>query len=610
MASESRPFELDAIREAARKRADKLRALPTDEAGRLDIAACREAEEEGRTEVRGRLIPNRDALAMERVLGDNNFFHVNYFEHALGAVRAVCKIHIMDRFGVPQGAGTGFLVGSGLVLTNNHVLSSAIWAESSHLEFEFEYDGRYRVKRTTTFELDPEALFFTDDNLDFTFVAVATESADGADLDDFGSLLLIADSGKALAGEPVTIIQHPNGGLKRAALRDSRIIGIAGDPPDDHFLHYTTDTDPGASGSPVLNDQWQVVALHHSSVPGPGNTWVANEGVRISRIYNALRAGAERDPEAQAVLRRLDEAIVGEPSARPAAGAPVAAPAVEEAAPFKPRRWGLDDGYKPEFLGNGVNVPLPLPRDMGDVAESADGEVALRYTHFSVVMSESRRLAYVAATNIDGSSLIDITRGRDKWRLDPRLAAERQIDNTAYKHNDFDRGHLVRRLSPVWGETREEAQKANDDTFHYTNCAPQHKKLNQRNWLDLEKYILKTTDREDVRACVFTGPVFRPDDRLYRGEFLIPESYWKIAVMLDDDGRLASAGYLQTQKDLVGDVTEAAFGDYKTYRVPVTTIAMLTGLDLDLLVAADPRSRSEAAAGVSEITGAAEGAVY
>ena len=48
------------------------------------------------------------------------------------------------------------------------------------------------------------------------------------------------------------------------------------------------------------------------------------------------------------------------------------------------------------------------------------------------------------------------------------------------------RGHLVRRLDPMWGTRWKEAS---EDTFHFTNAAPQHKNLNQRTWQNLEDYI-------------------------------------------------------------------------------------------------------------------------
>ncbi len=54
----------------------------------------------------------------------------------------------------------------------------------------------------------------------------------------------------------------------------------------DDFIHYETDTQPGSSGSAVFNDEWMVIALHHSGVPDPKDStkYIANEGIRISSI--------------------------------------------------------------------------------------------------------------------------------------------------------------------------------------------------------------------------------------------------------------------------------------------------------------------------------------
>lgn len=96
-------------------------------------------------------------------------------------------------------------------------------------------------------------------------------------------LHLISEKGKILEGEYVSIIQHPNGGPKAVTVRENKVSSIF-----DDFVHYLTDTEPGSSGSPVFNDQWVVVALHHSGVPDPNkkNAWIANEGIRISSISN------------------------------------------------------------------------------------------------------------------------------------------------------------------------------------------------------------------------------------------------------------------------------------------------------------------------------------
>jgi endonuclease G len=254
------------------------------------------------------------------------------------------------------------------------------------------------------------------------------------------------------------------------------------------------------------------------------------------------------------------------------------------ARPFDTNRWKGVVGYDPGFLG--VSVPMPLPRDLADVQLTTDGDPTLDYTHFSVVMSASRRLAHVAAVNMDGARYVDIVRDSDEWRLDPRIPVEAQVDNDAYVSNDYDRGHLVRRVSPNWG-TAAEADQANDDTFHYTNAAPQHKDLNRKTWLDLESYILEQAIDRGLRVSIFTGPVFRPDDTVYRQDFQIPADYWKVAVAADGD-HLTGAAYLQTQRNLIPTVSASPYGDYKTYRVPISMVAQLTGLDLGPIQTIEP----------------------
>jgi endonuclease G len=62
-------------------------------------------------------------------------------------------------------------------------------------------------------------------------------------------------------------------------------------------------------------------------------------------------------------------------------------------------------------------------------------------------------------------------------------------------------------------------QRANTDTFYFTNIAPQHKDFNQGKelWQGLENFVLDNAKGERVRASVFSGPIFRSDDRVYRG---------------------------------------------------------------------------------------------
>jgi endonuclease G len=243
------------------------------------------------------------------------------------------------------------------------------------------------------------------------------------------------------------------------------------------------------------------------------------------------------------------------------------------------REWyEASTGYDPHFLGKNHEVPLPhLHKELqSDIAPLKSGGTVLNYTHFSIVMSRSRRLAFYTAVNIDGSQLVDVPRAHDRWYLDPRLDRDCQSGAELYVDNQLDRGHLARRKDPAWGVL---AETANDDTFHFTNCVPQHKNLNQGSWLDLENYLLTHARQFNLKVTVFTGPVFRSDDRLYRG-YRIPAEFWKVAVLIKSNAQLSATAYLQTQKNLLSDLDyHFTFGKYQTYQVPLSTIELLTRLD-------------------------------
>ncbi|PNI08562.1 endonuclease [Arthrobacter sp. AFG7.2] len=244
-------------------------------------------------------------------------------------------------------------------------------------------------------------------------------------------------------------------------------------------------------------------------------------------------------------------------------------------------------GFDVNFLGVTVAVPTLAGVET----------VLLPYTHFSVLMRLDKRLAAITAVGIDGKKIMDVSRSGIEWRLDPRLGEDQQTGARVYARNDIDRGHLVRRASAVWGDTRQEAAQANDDTFHYTNAAPQAAKFNQGLdlWLGLESYLLDHAANYDRRLVVFTGPIFGISDPVYRGVD-IPLLFFKVAVFLHD-GELSSTGYVVDQTPqlrelpdvpLPGAMDEAPpLGPFRTFQAPVRDIAGLTGLDLGRLAAVD-----------------------
>ncbi len=263
----------------------------------------------------GRTVPDFIADSMpagrepgrERAIGTADFMAVNYLSRGVLAGRSVGRVNV--NAAGEEGFGTGFLIGENLLITNNHVLAEAAEAADSFVEFDFELDEQGLPRTAVAFKLLPDRFFMTDKELDFTVVFVGSVALSGErKLSEFGRIALIEAVGKINIDQPVSIIQHPNGQRKAVALRNNTVKAIL-----DNFIQYETDTEPGSSGSPVFNDKWELVALHHSGVPKKDNNgailnrrggrwqssegeneidWLSNEGVRISKIIAHLRASA------------------------------------------------------------------------------------------------------------------------------------------------------------------------------------------------------------------------------------------------------------------------------------------------------------------------------
>lgn len=263
---------------------------------------------------------------------------------------------------------------------------------------------------------------------------------------------------------------------------------------------------------------------------------------------------------------------------------------------FEARRRGPEDyanrqalSYREDFLGVTVLMPSPTEAIKDDVVsyDGPDGKThVLTYTHFAVVMSRSRKMCLYTACNLNGGELVPLVRGGDSWRIDPRIERSLQAGHELYSGSDLNRGHMVRRLDPVWGA---EAELADEDTFHFTNACPQHKELNQKTWSDLEDYVLDNAGSHNLKVTVFTGPVFSDDDPDYRG-FRLPLQFWKVVVMVKDDGELLATAYILSQADLLTGL-EFVFGEFRTYQLPLVELEEMTNLDFGELRNYDPKSQ-------------------
>lgn len=221
------------------------------------------------TDTERRKVEERIKTEMEKVHLRRNFLPVRFLKDGVERGQAVCRIVTKDSL------GTGFLVGPGLLMTNNHVLEAVETARGSIAEFGLD-DG---ASVPITAALLPEQFFITNRELDFTIVA-----CDPSPLGGIRPIPLRRSPVTVTRFDLVNIIQHPSGRPKEVALQENEVTRV-----QDRLIHYRTDTEPGSSGSPVFNNDWDLVALHHSGRRNPGGT-AENEGIRISAILAHLIA--------------------------------------------------------------------------------------------------------------------------------------------------------------------------------------------------------------------------------------------------------------------------------------------------------------------------------
>ncbi len=263
-------------------------------------------------------------LRMEAAIGREITAPAALVEVLAARRRAVARIKArgMDFRGVDQPGswhGTGFLVGKNLLLTNHHVLNSPDVAASAEAEFDYEIPTEDLLSGTTstlakkTFRLDPRRLFVTSPvagGLDFTFVWI-DETAER----DQGSIPMERASFTVKPGEQAYVIHHPRGEPKQISLDDTDVLNI-----QSTVIHYSSDTDYGSSGAPVLDRQGRLIALHHArdeqriALPDGTSTDVVNEGIKIGAIAVELENRIKAQTADAAMAASVLAAIKGSDS--------------------------------------------------------------------------------------------------------------------------------------------------------------------------------------------------------------------------------------------------------------------------------------------------------
>lgn len=200
------------------------------------------------------------------------------------------------RIVVPGSAGTGFLVGPDLVLTNYHVVRGLIEGayDIEQMACEFDYNSEVERSKRVPVAAKPTAFArFSDsdltgvgeppaDQLDYALLRIAEPLGAG----DRGHYSLDPTPRLLAVGDFAFVTQHANAQLLALAM------GTITDFPGGAFrIRYDVTTDAGSSGSPCLSAELDLIGLHHAAEPDTAPTY--NQAVPIWLVArHAQAAGA------------------------------------------------------------------------------------------------------------------------------------------------------------------------------------------------------------------------------------------------------------------------------------------------------------------------------
>lgn len=282
------------------------------------------------------------AQSQEAMYDQNNFLSAHFLSEGAEIQKAIAMVTLkVAKSGLPSGSGwgSGFLISNSLFMTNNHVIRNKAFCDDVNMQFM--YQDNYNTEPAISsefFETNEDSFFHTNAGLDYTIVRLRRnpyrfripfpykvgedmvnhsypakhEYADTEQIEELKYLSDFITKKQPISefdparilhffgytpgskygfiplrptvsypeGLRLNVIQHPQGRKKEVVVQQNELTDV-----HTNVIHYFSDTDYGSSGSPVFNNTWDLMALHHARKPSES----ANEGMRIDKIVADLR---------------------------------------------------------------------------------------------------------------------------------------------------------------------------------------------------------------------------------------------------------------------------------------------------------------------------------
>ena len=229
-----------------------------------------------------------------------------------------------------------------------------------------------------------------------------------------------------------------------------------------------------------------------------------------------------------------------------------------------------------------------------EFGEPADGDPSddfiVRHLEYTTSYNRNRGEPNWVSYDMDASHFGPEDRC-DCFTFDPSLPA----DFPRYTTADYtgagaaagygiDRGHLARSFDRTSGSLD------NAFTFYFSNIVPQAADLNQGPWAVFENYLGDRARLDNREVYVVAGGAGNKGTIKNEGKIVIPESMWKVAVILPRDAGLADV-HSYRDVEVIAVIMPNAPGirntNWESFKTTVNAVEALSGYDV-LALLPDP----------------------
>ena len=227
-----------------------------------------------------------DSLTYQAQLGTESAVALKWLNNLCGRAYSVARI---TKDTDDATAGTGFFIKGGdispswdekfVLMTNAHVVGDYGVIRPSNARIQL-------TRSLPSGSLKIRKVLWSNKELDTTICAV--DLVEDKAFENLGLPVGRTNDLRrrdTLSKQRLYVIGHPYGEILKISLYDNYLIEIA---EEEGRLRYRSPTEKGSSGSPVLSEDLEVVAVHHAT----RNDMLANQGVLLDAIRAKLRLNA------------------------------------------------------------------------------------------------------------------------------------------------------------------------------------------------------------------------------------------------------------------------------------------------------------------------------